>query len=145
MNQLRGKCPGAGVTGRRPRGGPRGPHCCNFPSRRALLALLGPTGICLLVPGGCRGDNRDPAKGAVPGTGWAGPVGREVGEAWEGKAAPARSTPLLSEGHGGGGCWGGPGPCAQGQVFMHGATCDACQDPTPSSSAVRKLTERTNS
>lgn len=88
MNQLRGKCPGAGVTGRR-RGRAEGPVLLQFP---VSLSTFGTPGTHRNLPPGPKGDvvgnDRDPAIDAVPGTGRAGPVRREVGAAWEGKAAP---------------------------------------------------------
>lgn len=88
MNQLRGKCPGAEVTGRL-RGRAEGPVLLQFP---VSLSTFGTPGTHRNLPSGPKGDvsgnDRDPTTGTDPGTGRAAPVRREVGEARGGKAAP---------------------------------------------------------
>lgn len=85
MNQLRGKCPGAGVTGRRRGGGlwggPRGSTVAISRLAERFWHSWDPQEFASWSHGRCRGNDPDPATRAVPGTRRAGRVGREVGEA----------------------------------------------------------------
>lgn len=99
------------------------------------MALLGPAGICLLVPGVTIGTLQ---KGAVPGTGRAGPVGREVGEAWKGKAAPREYHPATLQRTGE---EPGPRPCPG----PGGTESPVMSERVNPAGSVRKLLERTNS
>lgn len=110
MNQLRGRSPGAGVTGRLLRGGgARGASTVAI-SRLAehFWHSWDPQEFAFWSQGGTIGTLQ---QGAVLGTGRAGPVGREVGEAWKGKAAPREYHPATLQRTG-----EEPGPRALGQV-----------------------------
>lgn len=118
MSQLRGKCPGAGVTGRR-QGRAEGAALLQFP---VSLSTFGTPGTHRNLPPGPRrmkGEHRDPATGAVPGTRRVGPVGREMGKAKGGKENCSQSIPLLLEGQ------GKSRDAVPGARCPAGLTCDA--------------------
>lgn len=137
MNQLRGRSPGAGVTGRLLRGGgPEGPALLQFP---VSLSTFGIPGTRRNLPSGLRGELSGPCNRALfPGLG-----GRDR---WEGKwerpgkekLRPESSIPLLCEGQG------------RSQDPVPGARYSCTESPVMPArpnppGSVRKLLERTNS
>lgn len=129
--ESRGGSYGKATSGR---GGPRGQHCCNFPSRWALLALLGPAGICLLVPGG---NDRDPATGRCSRDRAGGTGGKGSGRGLERKSCAQRVPSRYSAKDRGGAGTPCPVPGGTESPVMS-------ERPNPAGS-VRKLLEKTNS
>lgn len=124
MNQLRGARPGAGITGK-PRGRAEGRGLLQFPVSLRTLGTLGPhrNSLPLGPPGG---ERMGPCRGAGPRASAAGrgPVGKEVGEAWEGKVETENSGPGTRAGAPAPAGWP-PGREQSGakRVGSRGATC----------------------
>lgn len=120
MNQLRGARPGAGVTGK-PRGRAEGRGLLQFPVSLRTLGTPGThrNSLPLGLPGG---ERMGPCRGAGPRASAArrGPVGKEVGEAWEGKVETEN---------------GGPGTRA-------GAAVPAGRPPGPEQSGAKRVGSR---